>query len=338
MDLADARFRKAQLEAIAATLSVAQDARVAWINAVAAWEKVGHIRQAIAAADAGSELARQLGETGAASKAAQAREHVNYAELTTQLAAAKLEAREAKQALIRKMGVWGNETEFQVPNRLPALPSRVAGMKKPASAALRNRVDLAIAKADLEILARSYGLTDVTRYVSDLDIEGGVEIEREKEEGEKARDVVSGTIGLDFVLPIFDSGKARLRKAELAYMRAANIVAQKAAEIRSEANSAYEGYRGRYDIAHHHLTAVAPLRRVLEEQALLNNNGMITRTFELLQDVRAKANSDLQAAMAKREFWLAEANLKAAIHGAGGGVGGAGSLTVLAGADGGEGH
>jgi outer membrane protein TolC len=79
---------------------------------------------------------------------------------------------------------------------------------------------------------------------------------------------------------------------------------------------------------------VAPLRRVLEEQALLNNNGMITSTFELLQDVRAKANSDLQAALATRDFWLADANLKAAIHGAGGGGSGGGPVSVLADADG----
>ena len=34
--------------------------------------------------------------------------------------------------------------------------------------ALKNRVDLEIAKLELEALARSYGLTEATRYVTDL--------------------------------------------------------------------------------------------------------------------------------------------------------------------------
>jgi outer membrane protein TolC len=231
------------------------------------------------------------------------------------------------------MGVWGKETKFSVPNRLPPLPGRITKKRAIAAEALRNRIDLVIAMADLEIVARRHGLTKATRYVSDLDLSGGVEIER----GEDGGNEVSGVIEFDFVIPIFDSGQARLRRAEFAYMRAANLVAQRAVEIRSEAKTAYEAYRGRYDIARHHLNAVAPLRKVLQEQALLNNNGMITSTFELLQDVRAKVNSDLQADNAKRDFWLAEAGLRAVIYGGGGAGGGGGEMAVLADA-GGAGH
>jgi outer membrane protein TolC len=331
LSVAEAKLRKAQLKAIEATLRVANEARVAWINSVSAWERAGHVKQAIAAADAGSELAKQLGETGAIPKAEQAREHVNYAELMAQLASARLEAREAKQVLIRKIGVWGKETTFSVPNKLPPLPKRIKKKRAIAAEALRNRIDLFIAMADLEIVARSYGLTQATRYVSDLDLGGGIEIER----GEDGGNEVSGNIEFDIVIPIFDSGQARLRKAEIAYMRAANIVAQRAVEIRSEARTAYESYQGRYDIAKHHLNAVAPLRKILQEQALLNNNGMITSTFELLQDVRSKVNSDLIADNAKRDFWLAEAGLKAVIYGGGGAGGGGREMAVLADAGGG---
>ena len=186
--MAEAKLRKAQLQAIEATLRVANETRVAWINSVSAWERAGHVKQAIAAADAGSELAAQLGSTGAIPKAEQAREHVNYAELTAQLASARLEAREAKQVLIRKMGIWGNETEFSVPNKLPPLPAQINRKPGIVAEALRNRIDLMIAKADLEIVARSYGLTQATRYVSDLDLSGGVEIER----GEDGGNEVSG--------------------------------------------------------------------------------------------------------------------------------------------------
>ena len=44
---------------------------------------------------------------------------------------------------------------------------------------------------------------------------------------------------------------------------------------------------------------------------------MITNTFELLADVRAGLNAQLQSDLAKRDLWLARTNLEAAIYGAG---------------------
>ncbi len=43
-----------------------------------------------------------------------------------------------------------------------------------------------------------------------------------------------------------------MRKAEVAYMRAANLMVEKAVNVRSEARSAYEAYCSNYDIARHY--------------------------------------------------------------------------------------
>ena len=86
-----------------------------------------------------------------------------------------------------------------------------------------------------------------------------------------------------------------MRKAELAYMQAANRLAEKAVNIRSEARSAYTAYRSTYDIARHYRDAVVPLRTMIEEESLLTYNGMITNTFELLADTRAKINAHCSA-------------------------------------------
>ncbi len=66
--IADTRFRQAQLNAALRTLQLAADTRRAWINAVAAWETVAQLNQAQAAADAASELAQELGKSGALTK------------------------------------------------------------------------------------------------------------------------------------------------------------------------------------------------------------------------------------------------------------------------------
>ncbi|MBP2487437.1 outer membrane protein TolC [Rhizobium leguminosarum] len=314
--IADTRFRQAQLIAAVKTLQVAADTRRAWIGAVASWENVGQLQHAQAAADAASELAEKLGETGAMAKGAQARGHVFVAELAGETAKARLAARLAKEELTRLMGLWGSDLDYRVPNSLPPLPKSVVRRDTIEAEALRNRIDLQIAKLDLEATARSYGLTEATRYVSDLEILTGFETEREIEDDEtKTR--TTAQVELEFAIPIFDTGKARMRKSELAYMRAANLLAEKAVNVRSEARSAYEAYRSNYDIARLYRNIVVPLRTKVEEESLLTYNGMISNTFELLTDTRDKINSTLLSVNAKRDFWLAEADLAPAIYGGG---------------------
>ncbi|PSH61435.1 copper resistance protein [Phyllobacterium brassicacearum] len=330
--IADARFRQAQLNAAQETLRVAADTRRAWINAVAAWETVSYLNRSQVAADAASDLAQKLGETGAFSKTGQAREHVFNAELTGETAKARLNARLAKEELTRLMGLWGQDVDYSVPNALPALPKGPKNKSGIEAEALRNRIDLDVAKLELEATAKSYGLTNATRYVTDLQLMGGVEVEQEEEEGDK-KDVVSGAAELEFSIPIFDTGQARMRKAELTYVRVANLLAEKAVNVRSETRSAYQAYRSTYDIARHYRNSVLPLRAKIEEESILTYNGMITNTFELLADTRARITSNILSLNAKREFYLAEVNLGTAIYGGGSESGGGETEVAAAEAD-----
>ncbi len=336
--VADARFRQAQLRAAEETLRLAADTRRAWINAVSAWESVSYLNQAQAAADAASELAKKLGETGAFTKAGQAREHAFYAELTGRTAKVRLEARLAKEELTRLMGLWGSDVDYQVPNALPALPKGAKVKRAIEAEALRSRVDLDVAKLELEALAKSYGLTEATRYLTDLELLTGVEVEREKEEDGGTKNLVAGNVDVEFAIPIFDSGKARMRKAELSYMQAANLLAEKAVNVRSEARAAFDAYRSSYDIARHYRNNVVPLRKKIEEESVLTYGGMITNTFELLADTRAKIDAIVLSLDAKRDFWLADVNLGTAIYGGGAGSASEPAGEAVAAADAGGGH
>ena len=321
VDIADTRFRQSQMRAVDATLKVANDTRRAWVNAVSAFETVAYLNQAKVAADAASELAQKLGESGALAKGGQAREHAFYAELTGQMAEARLASRLAKEELTRIMGLWGSEVDYYVPDKLPRLPRGLVNKNRIEQEALENRVDLRVAKLELDAVAKSYGLTEATRYVTDLGLLSGLEAERTIDENGNKDVEVTGRMEIDFVIPIFDSGKARLRKAELAYMQAANQLAEKAVNIRSEARSAHTAYSSTHEIARHYLNAVVPLRTTIESEGLLTYNGMISNTFELLADTRAKIGTLMLAINAKREFWLADVNLSAAIYGGGAGAG-----------------
>ena len=125
MEISDASFRLAQLSAVNDTLTLANQTRLAWVEAVAAFESVNYLEQAKATSDAGSELAQKLGETGALNSAGQAREHAFNAELAGQLAQGRLKAMQAKENLTQLMGLWGTEVDYYVPNTLPTLPTSI---------------------------------------------------------------------------------------------------------------------------------------------------------------------------------------------------------------------
>ncbi|WP_300019745.1 TolC family protein [uncultured Roseobacter sp.] len=330
--IADANFRQAQLEAVNDTLALANQTRQAWVNAVSAFETVSYLKRAKATSDAGSELARRLGETGALNRAGQAREQAFNAELAGQLARARLDATMAKEELTRLMGLWGTEVNYFVPDALPALPRSIGRVTGVEAKALRNRVDLRVAKLGLEAQAKAFGLTDQTRIVSDLEIVGGFELEREAEDGETESETTP-QVEIEFAIPIYDTGKARMRKAELMYLQSANVLAQKAVDVRSEARGAEAAYHASYKIARHYRDVLVPLRTTVEEEGLLSYNGMITNTFELLTDVRQKLAASLEAANAKRDFYIAQANVTAAIYGGGvaGGGGGEGAAVAAGG-------
>ncbi|MFT6648692.1 TolC family protein [Pseudophaeobacter arcticus] len=316
--VAKAQFQQAQLAAVQETLMLAGETRRAWINSVAAFERLSYLRKARETADASAELASQLGKTGALNKAGQAREFAFQAELAGQVARARLEASLAKEELTRLMGLWGGDARYYVPDALPALPRSLPRVASIEAAALQNRVDLKVAQIGLEAQARAFGLTDQTRLVTDLELIAGFEAERERQDGATHTDT-RPQLELEFAIPIFDQGKARMRKAELSYMQAANQLAERAVNVRSEARSAELAYHASFEIAQHYRDVVLPLRKSIEEEGLLSYNGMITNTFELLTDLRDRLSSALQAANAKRDFWLAQANVNTAIYGGGAG-------------------
>jgi outer membrane protein TolC len=282
---------------------------------VSAFEAVGNLKRASATSDASSELAQSLGLAGSLDKGSQAREHAFNADLAAQTAKARLEAAGTKAELTQLMGLWGTEVDYYVPNALPRLPKSIPRRRSIETDALKNRAELKVAKLGLKATAQAYGMTDASRYVTDLELLAGFETEREADGSGGASSNTTPQVELEFAIPIYDTGKARLRKAELDYLRAANIVAEMAVNVRTEARTAEAAYHGTYQIAKHYRDTVLPLRKVVDEAALLSNNGMITSTFELLEDTRETLEAKMDADEAKRDFWLAKANLQAAIYG-----------------------
>ena len=78
---------------------------------------------------------------------------------------------------------------------------------------------------------------------------------------------------------------------------------------------AYDSYRSAYDLARHYRNEVVPLYQNITEESVLQYNGMLIGVFDLLAAARAQSASVLRAIEAERDFWRADAALKASLLG-----------------------
>jgi outer membrane protein TolC len=315
-DIARERFRQAQLRAALETLRVAAEVRRAYFRSVAANDMVGLLTDAKSTAEATAQLAKQLGETGSMNKLDQAREQVFYAETTADLAGARQEATSARERLARLMGLWDEGLDFRLPNRLPALPPRPATLPGIEVDAVGHRLDLQIARIELVALAKSLNLTEATRFVTLLDL-AGISRRTTDPEGPPFRE---RGFEVSFQIPVFDGGEVRVRQATETYNHAFNRLTEAAVNVRSEARDAYRVYRSTYDIASHFQREILPLRKIITEEMQLRFSSMQVDVFALLTEARQRIASLRGAIDAKREFFLAQSDLKAAVNGGGTGA------------------
>jgi outer membrane protein TolC len=314
-EIARERFRKAQLRAAEETLRLAAEVRRAYYRAVAANELVGLLTDAKSTAESTAQLALKLGQTGAINKLDQARDQVFYAETTAELAALRQEATSSRERLTRLLGLWDGQTDFRLPNRLPALPGRPLQLPFIEVDAVTHRIDLQIARIELAAFAKSLELTQASRFVTMLQIAG---IDRKTKDPDLAPFRERG-FDIQFQIPIFDGGEVRLRQAAETYNQAFNRLTEKAVNVRSEARDAYRVYRSTYDIAAHYEREVLPLRKIITEEMQLRFSSMQIDVFALLVEARQRIASLRAAIEAKRDFWFAQSDLSTAVNGGGAG-------------------
>jgi outer membrane protein TolC len=310
-DIARRRFQAAQLRAASDTLRLAAQVRRVYFRAVAANELVGLFTDAKATAESTARLATKLGETGSLNKLDQAREQVFYAETTADLATVRQDATSSRERLIRLLGLWGDDLGFRIPGQLPALPGRPQSLPGIEVDAVTHRIDLQIARIELDLLAKSLNLTKATRFVTLLDVAGIAKSSRETD-GPRFRE---RGFDIQFQIPIFDGGEVRVRQATETYNLAFNRLTEKAVNVRSEARDAYRVYRSSYDIASQYRREILPLRKIITEEMQLRFSAMQVDVFALLVEARQRIAALRAAIEAKRNFWLAQSDLQAAING-----------------------
>ena len=147
------------------------------------------------------------------------------------------------------------------------------------------RVDLAVARLEVDALARSYGLTRSTRFINVLDASGISKTQ--KDTGVPAAD--GGGFDIAFEVPIYDFGRAKTREAEQRYLEALNTLAADGGQCTlGSARGLWRLHSRPAPSPLKYEREVLPLRKTISEQTELQYNAMQVDAFALLEAARAK--------------------------------------------------
>ena len=324
------RFELAKGNAAVATIRLANETRKTYFQAVAAEETVRYMRKVREVAEASAEMARRMASVGNWSRLQQAREQGFYADAALNVARAEQASIRSRESLTRLLGLWGTQTAFVLPERLPDLPKAPDERPDIEQRAMQTRLDVIGAKLSAQSLASNLGLSKATRFINVLEI--GVTRETSNEAP------VRRGYEISLELPLFDWGTARVAQAEALYMQGVNHTAETAINARSQVRESYQGYRVAYDIAKHYRDEVVPIRKRIADENLLRYNGMLIGVFDLLSDARSQIASVNSYIEALSDFWLAESDLQMAMIGTPSGASVASSARAAMSTQAGGGH
>jgi outer membrane protein TolC len=306
------RFAQAQAVIEQRVLELAANTRFAYLTAVAAHESVVFHERVNAAANAGAELARRMLAAGNWNRLDQARELTFEFDAKQSLERAQYSEAASREKLIRLLGLpnaSGADTPLHLAERLPDLPSSIEPLPDVEQYVLENRVDLQVLRLGLDQLARNLELTGSTRFINVLDA-GPARIKQGP-----ARVGYESGFALSFEVPIFDTGAARIKRAEAVYAQALDEFAQATIDARSQIRQSYAKYQSAFRLAIQRRDEDLPLRKSMADQELLRYNASLISVFELLSTARDQAVSVDAYMQATRDFWIAKSQFDTSLLG-----------------------
>jgi len=252
-------------------------------------------REALQAAEAAADLARRQHRAGGITDLELAERTVAHEQARVEVAQVELSLAASRERLNRLLGLWGPRTGWKVRDALPGLPVEEVPLDRLESTAIRRRLDIAVARHEVAMLARAADLARTWRYF------GRVEVGADTHQDADGPRLLGPSLVLE--LPVFDQRQASIARLEAQQRRAERRLAALSVDARSEVREA----RARLLAARQqvlHLDAnVLPLRRRIVEHSLLQYNGMQLGLYEVLEAKRAELDSERDRLEALREYW-----------------------------------
>lgn len=295
------------LEVSGDVLDLALQVQAQYYRVVGDAEALVLAHQVVSATQAAAELAQRQYDAGNLSRREQSLHEAFYAQHVLELAQAQAQLEADREKLTRLMGLWGADTAWKTPARLPDIPASLPALEQIEKLAISRRTDLAAAKKEALGLTHAVQLARNLRWLAPLGI--GVQFQRGGD-GEK-----SYGPRVELGLPIFNHGQTRIARLESERQRAENQVAALAVDIRSEARESRARVGATARTARHYRNALLPLQKIIVDETLKFYNGMLIGVYDLLLASQNQVQTARQYVAANRDFWLAWTELERATGG-----------------------
>jgi cobalt-zinc-cadmium efflux system outer membrane protein len=300
--LGQAEFEAARLRVAGAVIGFAAEVRADYYVLQAAQQALAQQRTIAEAAQASAELALRQHDAGNISDLDLEREQAIYEQAKLDLARVELDESQARERLLADLGAL--ET-------LPlTLPPQAAPGTEPTTeeveAALEERLDLALARAEVEAARRALPLARSEVYD---ELEVGVHHEREPDGRSTTGPELAGPI------PIFDRGLAGRTRAVASLRRAEQRLHALNVTARSEARAARERLAEARARAEYLRDVVVPRRQRILRLTQLEYNAMLIGVYDLIRARQGLADAVREQVMAVRDYWLAKTDLETAMAG-----------------------
>ena len=290
-----------------AVLDTAAETRSAFYMLQGAYQMLEMRRTVLEGTEAIADASRRMHEAGNSTDL----EFENDLKLLTQakleLAVAEAEGVQDRERLNVLMGLWGEQTTWKMSQHLPALPPSDVTPQGLESLAIRQRLDLAAGRKDIEATAQSLGLAQAARYIPTLTLAG--HYEHETSPGH------STGPNIGFGIPLFDQGQAVIARGQSLVAQAQHRYIALAIEVRSRVRAAYQRMIAAQSRAVYYQRVVLPLYARILDQTQLQYNGMFMGPIQLLQAREAQINAGREYIDALRDFWMARSDLEREVGG-----------------------
>jgi cobalt-zinc-cadmium efflux system outer membrane protein len=306
-----AAFDAAQLRVTSSVLGYAADVRAAYYDLLAATQHVTMTQTATSAAQTAAEVALEQHAAGNITDLDVENEQAQYEQARIDFSRAERQRLVARETLIRAMGLREPAVDWRLPATFPELPSTDLDQAQLEELAARQRLDLAIARRELEIAQRQVPLARLAAL-------GEVILDVHYQREPTGEHTVGP--GIEVPIPIFNTGRAARTRAEARFLRARQVVEALNAELSSTLRSASAVLAEARSRVEYYRDVVLPRRRRIVELTKLEHNAMLVGVFQLLQAKENEIQAERDYIDAQREYWTARTNLDRALQGIAGGT------------------
>ena len=300
-------LEQTKLQVADKVLELAAETQTAFYDLQAQLDLTNRLSAIVALNDAAADFAQRQYNAGDISELELNNQQASAAQSQLELMQARSRAQMQREQLNRLMGLAGTQTNWQITDQLPSLPTNEPPMSNLESLAVKQRLDLAAAREQVESVAAALRLKEHTRFIPGATI--GVDTERTPD-GQR----VTGPT-LDLELPLFDQGQPAVARLAAEYRQAQDNYQALSVNVRSEVRQARDALLAAREAAEFSEQHLLPLQAKILRKTLLQYNAMQESTYDLLLAKQNEETATQEYVASLRDYWIARAELGRAVGG-----------------------